>query len=175
MAAGNSGSFTVAGTRNFSAVVYWSETYNSTANSHIVSIDAIKLKSTNWYGFTYFPQGSISVNGETVASFSSTAGSHMLNNKKAQLLPEDEAMDNEIMQKILPRIQGSSASIKDMLCELFKLCAGDFSGYQTESNALGTEMLKYVRKNTCKYRKSAEKIAYMVRRFEEDGFTAYWL
>lgn len=76
MASGNSGSFTVVGSRNFSAVVYWSETYNSTANSHVVSIDAIKLRSTNWYGFTYFPQGSISVNGETVASFSSTAGSH---------------------------------------------------------------------------------------------------
>ena len=27
----------------------------------------------------------------------------------------------------------------------------------------------------CRYRKSAEKIEMMVRRFEEDGFTSYWL
>ena len=26
-----------------------------------------------------------------------------------------------------------------------------------------------------KYRRSAEKIEFMTRRFEEDGFTSYWL
>ena len=100
---------------------------------------------------------------------------YMLNNKKAGLLNENEAFDNEIMQKILPRIQGSSAAVKNMLCELFKRCAGEYESYQTESDDISSKMFKAAQKADCKYRKSAEKIAYMVRRFEEDGFTAYWL
>jgi hypothetical protein len=42
---------------------------------------------------------------------------YMLNNKKAELLEENVAFDNQIMQKILPRIQGSSRAIKDVLSE----------------------------------------------------------
>ena len=100
---------------------------------------------------------------------------YMLNNKNAELLNRNEAFDNEIMQKILPRIQGSSAAVKNMLCELFKRCAGEYESYQTESDDISSKMFKAAQKSDCKYRKSAEKIAFMVRRFEEDGFTAYWL
>ena len=100
---------------------------------------------------------------------------YLLNNKKADLMSEDEAMDHEIMQKILPRIQGSSAAIKDMLCELFKHCAGDYSGYHTEDDDVSAKMLTAAQHPNCKYKKSAEKIAFMVRRYEEDGFTSYWL
>lgn len=101
---------------------------------------------------------------------------YMFNNKKADnLLSRDEAFDHEIMQKILPRIQGSSASVKTMLCELFKHCAGDYEGYQTESDDVSSKMMKAAQKENCKYKESAKKIAFMVRRFEEDGFTAYWL
>ena len=99
---------------------------------------------------------------------------YLLNNKMADLLPEKEAFDNEILQKILPRIQGSSTSIKNMLCELFKYCAEDYEGQNTESD-LSSKMLKVAQKPDCKYPKSAQKIAFMVRRFEEDGFTSYWL
>ena len=98
---------------------------------------------------------------------------NMLNNKKAELLDTNLAFDNEIMQKILPRIQGSSASIKDMLCELFKKCAGDYTGLSQAS--VSEQMQVYVETKDCKYKKSAEKICYMMRRFEEDGFTSYWL
>jgi hypothetical protein len=100
---------------------------------------------------------------------------YMLNNESTDLLTENDAMDNEIMQKILPRIQGSSASVKKMLCELFKHCAGDFRGFQTDDSNLSDEMEKVSQKPGCKYKRSAEKIAFMVRRYEEDGFTSYWL
>ena len=100
---------------------------------------------------------------------------YLLNNHVHGLLPEDVAMDNEIMQKILPRIQGSSVSVKNMLCELFKRCAGDFDGYGTSAEDLSKKMFAVAEKQGCKYRKSAHKIADMVRRFEEDGFTSYWL
>lgn len=65
-------------------------------------------------------------------------------------LDENHALDNVILQKILPRIQGSSAKIKEMLEELER---------QFENE----------------YPKSAEKIAFMLERLEEDGFTTYWL
>lgn len=98
---------------------------------------------------------------------------YMLNNKNAELLDTNLAFDNEIMQKILPRIQGSSASIKDMLCELFKKFAGDYTGLSQA--AVSEQMQTYVETKESKYKKSAEKICYMMRRFEEDGFTSYWL
>lgn len=100
---------------------------------------------------------------------------YLLNNHEHGLLSEAAAMDNEIMQKILPRIQGSSASVKNMLCELFKRCAGDFEGYGTNAEDLSKKMFAAADKPECKYRNSAKKIAFMVRRFEEDGFTSYWL
>lgn len=102
---------------------------------------------------------------------------YMLNNKEAELLTQEEAMDNEIMQKILPRIQGSSISVKDMLCELFHEFAGDYEGYQTKSSDVASKMKAVLDKSAdkVKYPKSAKKVAFMVRRFEEDGFTSYWL
>lgn len=100
---------------------------------------------------------------------------YMLNGRKAGLLSRDEAMDNAVMQKILPRIQGSSASVKEMLCELFKIFAGDYTGYQTQNNDTASEMFAYLQDKGAKYPKSAEKTAFMVRRLDEDGFTSYWL
>ena len=101
---------------------------------------------------------------------------YILNNKvQGELLTYEEAMDNEIMQKILPRIQGSSASVRDMLCELFMHCAADMT--QKTGNTDSEKMYKILGDTSigCRYRKSAEKIALMVRRFEDDGFTSYWL
>ena len=100
---------------------------------------------------------------------------YMLNNKESQLLSEDEAFDNEIMQKILPRIQGSSENVKRMLAELFKEFAGDYDGAQTDSNDLADNMKKKLEKGNIRYPKSASKVMFMVRRFEQDGFTSYWL
>lgn len=100
---------------------------------------------------------------------------YMLNNKKAGLLSDNAALDNEIMQKILPRIQGSSSSVKDMLCELFKIFAGDYDGYQTQSDDTASKMMRKLQAGGAIYPQSAEKVAFMVRRFEEDGFTSYWI
>lgn len=98
---------------------------------------------------------------------------YMLNNSNAELLKYEEAFDFEIMQKILPRIQGSSGAVKEMLCELFKKFAGDYTGLSQTS--VCEQMKEYINSKNCKYRRSAEKICYMMRRFEEDGFTSYWL
>lgn len=70
MATGKSGKISITGTKNMSAVLYWSETYDVATNTHVVKIDNIKFKSSNWYGFTYYLTGSIVVNGTTVFSLS---------------------------------------------------------------------------------------------------------
>lgn len=100
---------------------------------------------------------------------------YMVNNKKVGLLEHDQAMDFQILQKILPRIQGSSTAIKEMLDELFKYLASDYEGYQVVNDNLGDRMLKHLKDHPGRYPKSASKVAFMVRRFEEDGFTSYWL
>ena len=82
---------------------------------------------------------------------------YMLNNYKSgktddeRLMPDKAAFDNQIMQKILPRVQGSSESIKTMLGNLLKICVNE------------------------KYEESAKKIEFMTKRYEEDGFTSFWL
>ncbi len=98
---------------------------------------------------------------------------YMLNNEEADLIDYKDALDNEIMQKILPRIQGSSIAVKDLLCKLFKKFAGDYTGLS--QNLIWEQMDKYIESKPCTYKKSAEKICYMMRRYEEDGFTSYWL
>ncbi len=98
---------------------------------------------------------------------------YMMNNKKSGLLPEAVAFDHQIMQKILPRIQGSSSAIKDVLSEMFIKCAGDYAGFSGIS--VYEQMNSYLLSKPCKYPNSAKKIAFMMRRYEEDGFTSYWL
>lgn len=99
---------------------------------------------------------------------------YMLNNKKAgNLLTEEQAFDNEIMQKILPRIQGSSVAIRDMLIKLFKFCMGNQPGVDPNNGNISTQMKNMA--DSATYKESAKKIGYMMKRYEEDGFTSYWL
>lgn len=97
---------------------------------------------------------------------------YALNNRSTDLMNDEAALDHEIMQKILPRIQGSGASVKEMLCRLFKeILAGDYD--RQAGDAAGME--KRLNSGAVRYPRSAEKVMFMVRRYEEDGFTSYWL
>jgi hypothetical protein len=91
------------------------------------------------------------------------------------LLDKNTAFDKEILQKVLPRIQGSSMSIKNLLIELFYFFTD--KDYSTENGKIADQMESYYKanKDLIKYPDSAEKTAYMLRRYEEDGFTSYWL
>ena len=75
----------------------------------------------------------------------------MLLNRETELLDGKAAFDNQIMQKILPRVGGSSEAVNTALGELLKLCESE------------------------KYEASAKKINFMIKRYEEDGFASYWL
>ena len=78
MATGNSGSFTLSATKNFSVIINWSETYNESANTHSVNITSCQVKSGTWHYNAYFPNGYISVNGTKVVEFNSQTGSHQV-------------------------------------------------------------------------------------------------
>ncbi|SDM29039.1 MrcB family domain-containing protein [Halarsenatibacter silvermanii] len=107
---------------------------------------------------------------------------YMLYNKRHSLLEhgDREAFDFQLMQKILPRIQGSSQLIKNVIIDLFKLAADveQFNDMQDNPRKIINQ-----RKNddpddgyeTMKYPRSAEKLALMHERMQQDGFTSYWL
>ncbi|GIO64058.1 McrB family protein [Paenibacillus cineris] len=95
------------------------------------------------------------------------------------LLTEDEAFDLQLLQKILPRIQGSHTSVKRVLLKLLKVC---LEGESLKVNDLLDDASPlYSRWDAgkeapaAKYRQSARKLAFMLRRLEEDGFTSFWL
>lgn len=103
---------------------------------------------------------------------------YMLYNQRFGLLTEDEALDHQLLQKILPRIQGSSASIRRVLLNLMRECVGSsfaVNEYLEDANLLfeGNKLKPLL--DQSKYPRSARKIASMLRRLEEDGFTSYWL
>lgn len=100
---------------------------------------------------------------------------YMVANKNEHLLDENEAWDNQIMQKILPRLQGSNLSVKKALCGLFGICATkNYEGHDEPSRGDIADSMDNAIDNTAGYPISAKKIANMVRRYEEDGFTSFW-
>lgn len=99
---------------------------------------------------------------------------YMLYNEELGLLSEKEAFDNQIMQKVLPRIQGSSESTANLLRELFELCAGPYASKSGQSDA--RKMGAYLSDGgIADYPKSAKKICMMLRRYEDDDFTSFWV
>ena len=78
------------------------------------------------------------------------------------------------MQKILPRIQGSSESTANLLKKLFEFCAGPYVSKNGQSDA--RKMENYLSEGgSADYPKSAKKICMMLRRYEDDDFTSFWV
>lgn len=101
---------------------------------------------------------------------------YLIYNEQAGLLTKDEAFDFQLLQKILPRIQGSNRSVKRVLLQLLEIALDKrLSKGELEDDA--SELWSNVAKTieSAKYRHSAQKIVYMLRRLDEDGFTSYWL
>lgn len=74
MAQGVTGYFDIAGTLGVTARVHYAETYDVLQNTSVLQITALQIKNTEWYGYTYYLDGSISVNGAAVVSPSSVSG-----------------------------------------------------------------------------------------------------
>ncbi|MGF9913039.1 AAA family ATPase [Paenibacillus ehimensis] len=103
---------------------------------------------------------------------------YLIYNERFQLLSEDAALDMQLLQKILPRVQGSGSSVKRALLQLMEVALDKSLQIQkmmddpTESNFKWNAGSS---SESVKYPQSARKIAFMLRRLEEDGFTSYWL
>lgn len=76
MAVGKSGSFELTGTKGVTVKVAWSETYDASANTSVVSIDSLQVKSSQ-YTAEYWINGPIKVNDSAVITFSSVMGTHV--------------------------------------------------------------------------------------------------
>lgn len=99
---------------------------------------------------------------------------YMLHNKLLELIPEDVAFDYQLSQKILPRIQGSSMAVRSVLIELLRYCGG--VNLSNANDDLLDRLQEYENgKGLAPYPRSAAKLVSMLRRFEEDGFTSYWI
>ncbi|RAN85446.1 MrcB family domain-containing protein [Bacillus sp. SRB_331] len=88
---------------------------------------------------------------------------YMAYNEKGKLLSFDEALDYQIYQKILPRLAGSDGRTEEVLKQLYVLCANE--EYDSGNNDA----------SYAKYPRSANKLSHMLRRFEYDGFTSFWI
>lgn len=101
---------------------------------------------------------------------------YLIYNERFQLMSEDAAFDIQLLQKILPRIQGSSLSVKRALLELLQEAIGQkikINDYMEDATALFAGNHELFAQ--AKYTQSARKLVFMIRRLEEDGFTSYWL
>lgn len=83
----------------------------------------------------------------------------------------DAAMDFQLMQKVLPRIQGSSLSVLKVLIRLLGLLAEKPLDEEAEFHSIEKE----VDPHTTRYPRSVKKLLFMLQRFHDDGFTSFWL
>lgn len=77
MAAGKSSYFDLDSNKtDFKVRVNWSETYDAGTNTSVVTVTSVQFKSTSLEGFTYYPDGLVKINGQTVMTMSSYNGTH---------------------------------------------------------------------------------------------------
>ncbi|NUU61087.1 McrB family protein [Paenibacillus agri] len=107
---------------------------------------------------------------------------YMIYNDRYKLMDEEEAFDWQLLQKILPRIQGSHSTVRRVLLNLMKVALGTGSGVTVDISTLIDDAsplyMKWAAGQTppaAVHPHSARKLAFMLRRLEEDGFTSYWL
>ena len=77
MAEGVKGFFDIAGTGTYNWItgrVFYEETYDPLANTSQVTITDLQFKSSNWYWYEYFLNGTVSINGAVVAKPNSALG-----------------------------------------------------------------------------------------------------
>ena len=94
---------------------------------------------------------------------------YMLENMLSGLLDEDLAFDYQIMQKVLPTLNGSDGVLRTILIELYNYCNEDIQIADNEQYIEDAE----AGVSAARYQKSAAKIISMMKGFER-GFVSYW-
>lgn len=83
----------------------------------------------------------------------------------------DDALDFQLMQKVLPRIQGSSMAVFSALVQLLNLLAKT----EVSPDADIPDIAKAIAAAETRYPRSVKKLLFMLQRFNNDGFTSFWL
>ncbi|WP_262175677.1 AAA family ATPase [Saccharococcus sp. Marseille-Q5394] len=87
---------------------------------------------------------------------------YMVHSQDGGLLDEEEAFDLCIMQKVLPRITGGDSRIELVLQQLYE----QFTGISFDATNVQASV---------DYPRSTKKIVEMLRRYQTDGFTSFWI
>ncbi len=103
---------------------------------------------------------------------------YLVYNQRFGLMSEEEAFDLQLLQKILPRIQGSQSAVRRALVRLLELCLKEQlrvpSPLEDDEDFWNSWEDGQVAPDAY-YPESARKLVYMIRRLDEDGFTSYWV
>ena len=94
-------------------------------------------------------------------------------NRTFNLLEDSEAMDFQIMQKVLPRIHGSSIRVQRILVRMLSKLNGIHLGVDSPDLSSLDTIEKEIKES--KYPRSGRKLLFMLQRFEEDRFTSFWV
>lgn len=93
---------------------------------------------------------------------------------KYGLLDVNQALDFQLVQKVLPRIHGSSLRIQMILIKLLNLLATTtFNPKSPDIDELRKRKTDLIEQTL--YKRAVIKIIFMIERFEEDRFTSFWL
>ncbi|WP_037985596.1 McrB family protein [Thalassobacillus devorans] len=90
---------------------------------------------------------------------------YMIYNKLGGLMTKEDAFDRQLLQKVLPKLNGSDYATAEIIGELFTYCTGQ--SYDIANHEQAIEQAKFP--------KSAEKLATMYKKQEQHGFTSFWL
>jgi hypothetical protein len=87
-------------------------------------------------------------------------------------MTDEDALDYQVMQKILPRINGSSIAVRRVILQLMQ----KLSGIDTfKEGDPAEEIIKTVSQAESAFPRAVRKLCFMLRRFNDDGFTSFWL
>jgi energy-coupling factor transporter ATP-binding protein EcfA2 len=96
---------------------------------------------------------------------------YLILNKKYKLIEDDSAIDFQLTQKILPRIHGSSERVQTLLIELLNL----LESKSFKINSEIADIVSAMKDDKLKYSRASKKIIFMLKRFDDDRFTSFWL
>jgi hypothetical protein len=97
---------------------------------------------------------------------------YLILNQEYGLMDPKVAMDFQLVQKVLPRIHGSSERVQTVLLKLFNLLEG--TDFRTDSFEYD-QLEEKISEETLKYPRASKKIKFMLKRYEDDRFTSFWL
>lgn len=91
------------------------------------------------------------------------------------LLTFEQAMDNALMQKILPRIQGEGTRIQKGLGGILDAIIPGRNFAKAEDLLVEIDNYRKTAGSNYPYSKSIQKISFMLEGIRNNGYATYWL